>query len=206
MAETDTALRGKVKNIVVLASGNGSNLQAIIDAMDRGEINARISALITNNPDAYVLKRARKHGVPSVLIKPTGFGSRKEYNDALLEVLTRMDPDLIVLAGYMLLLGERIVRKFKGRIINIHPALLPSFKGTHGIRDAFEYGVKITGVTVHFVDEGMDTGEIIAQEAVAVLDDDTLEALEERIHKVEHKLYPHIIAELLDGKLERKGK
>jgi len=103
-------------------------------------------------------------------------------------------------------LGERIVRKFKGRIINIHPALLPSFKGTHGIRDAFEYGVKITGVTVHFVDEGMDTGEIIAQEAVAVLDDDTLEALEERIHKVEHKLYPHIIAELLDGKLERKGK
>ena len=206
MAETDTAPGGKVKSIVVLASGNGSNLQAIIDAIDSGEINARISALITNNPDAYALKRARKQGVPSVLIKPMGFGSRKEYNDALLEVLTRMDPDLIVLAGYMLLLGERIVRKFKGRIINIHPALLPSFKGTHGIRDAFEYGVKITGVTVHFVDEGMDTGEIIAQEAVAVLDDDTLEALEERIHKVEHKLYPHIIAELLDGKLERKGK
>lgn len=206
MAETDTAPGGKVKSIVVLASGNGSNLQAIIDAIDRGEINARISALITDNPDAYALKRARNHGVPSVLIKPTGFGSRKEYDDALLEVLTRMDPDLIVLAGYMLLLGERIVRKFKGRIINIHPALLPSFKGTHGIRDAFEYGVKITGVTVHFVDEGMDTGEIIAQEAVAVLDDDTLEALEERIHKVEHKLYPHIIVELLDGKLERKGK
>lgn len=204
--ETDTLSIGKVKNIVVLASGNGSNLQAIIDAVDRGEINATVSALITNNPDAYALKRAHKHGVPSILIKPMEYGSRNEYDDALLEVLTRMGPDLIVLAGYMLILDGRIVRKFRGRIINIHPALLPSFKGTHGIRDAFEYGVKITGVTVHFVDEGMDTCEIIAQEAVAVLDGDTLEALEERIHRVEHKLYPHIIAELLDGKLEWKGK
>ncbi|MCL5984955.1 MAG: phosphoribosylglycinamide formyltransferase [Actinobacteria bacterium] len=206
MVETDTVLGGKVKNIVVLASGNGSNFQAIIDAIDRGEINAMISALITNNPDAYALKRAHKHGIPSVLIKPSEFGSREEYDDALLDALMEMDPDLIVLAGYMLLLGKRIVTKFKGRIINIHPALLPSFKGTHGVRDAFEYGVKITGVTVHFVDEGIDTGKIIAQEAVAILDDDTLKALEERIHKVEHKLYPQTIAELLDGNLARKDK
>ena len=203
--ETDTVPIGKVKNIVVLASGNGSNLQAIIDAIDRGEINATISALITNNPDAYALKRAHKHSVPSILIKLTEYGSRNEYDDALLEVLVRIDPDLVVLAGYMLILDGRIVRKFRRRIINIHPALLPSFKGTHSIRDAFEYGVKVTGVTVHFVDEGMDTGEIIAQEAVAVLDGDTLEALEERIHRIEHKLYSQIIAGLLNGKLERKG-
>ena len=196
----------KVKNIVILASGSGSNFQAIIDAVDCGDINARISALITNNPGAYALERAKGYGIPSFLIDPLKYSSREEYDDALLELLTGMDPGLIVLAGYMLLLGEQIVTKFKGRIINIHPALLPSFKGKHGIRDAFEFGVKVTGVTVHFVDEDMDSGEIITQEAVAVLDEDTLQMLEERIHMVEHRIYPQTIASLLDGDLARKEK
>ena len=196
----------KVKNIVILASGSGSNFQAIIDAVNRGDISARISALITNNPGAYALERAKGYGIPSFLIDPLKYSSREEYDDALLELLTGMDPGLIVLAGYMLLLGEQIVTKFKGRIINIHPALLPSFKGKHGIRDAFEFGVKVTGVTVHFVDEDMDSGEIITQEAVVVLDDDTLQMLEERIHMVEHRIYPQTIARLLDGDLARKEK
>lgn len=189
------------KKIVVLASGNGSNFQAIIDSIDSGYICANIFALISNNPDAFALQRARKHDIQVILIRPSGFESKMDYNDALLAELIKLNPDLIVLAGYMLMLGEQIIKRFRGKIINIHPALLPSFKGTHGIRDAFEYGVKVTGVTVHFVDEEMDTGQIIAQETVNVLEDDTLETLEERIHKVEHQIYPKVVSDFLNGKV-----
>jgi len=206
LVETDIIQKEKAKNIVVLASGNGSNFQAIIDAVDRDEINAVISALISNNPDAYALKRASLHGIRTVLIKPADYETRDDYNNTLLKVLIEIDPHLIILAGYMLMLGKQIVHRFNGRIINIHPALLPSFKGAHGIKDAYEYGVKVTGVTVHYVDEEMDTGKIIAQEAVRIFNEDTLETLEERIHKVEHRLYPETIAELLNNKLRKKDR
>lgn len=177
--------------IAVLASGRGSNLQAIIDSIEKGYIkNVRIVIVISDRENAYALERARKHKIPAKFVNPKKFQSKDDYESKILKILEERKIDLICLAGYMRLVGKNILNKFKGRIMNIHPSLLPSFPGTHAQKDALEYGVKISGATVHFVDEGIDTGPIIIQACVAVFDDDTVKTLSERILKEEHRIYP----------------
>jgi len=178
------------KRIAIFASGFGSNLQAIVDYAEKNEINGEIALVFSNNRNAYALERAVKQGIKNVYFSPDDFKSRQLYDREILKLLDREKIDLVVLAGYMLLVGIEILKKYKNKVLNIHPALLPSFKGTHGIKEAYDYGVKVTGVTVHFVDEGLDTGPIILQEAVSVEQNDSIEKLEEKIHTVEHKIYP----------------
>ncbi|OGW75094.1 MAG: phosphoribosylglycinamide formyltransferase [Omnitrophica bacterium RBG_13_46_9] len=193
-------------NIAVFVSGNGSNLQAIIDAASRKNIKAKIAVVVSDNREAYALERARKAAVDTFVLDPKGFASREDYDKEVIKELERRDVGLIVLAGFMRLVSDSFVRKYKNKIMNIHPSILPSFKGTHGIKDAFEYGVKRTGVTVHFVDEKLDHGPIILQESVSVDENDTLEKLEEKIHKLEHKLYPEAIRLFTEGKIRIDGR
>lgn len=192
--------------IAVLASGSGSNLQAIIDAVEAGNLPIEIAVVLSDKKDAFALVRARKHDIKTVHIDSREFSSRIEYDDAVLRKLQEHRVDLIVLAGYMLLVGKQIVKAFPGRIMNIHPALLPSFPGIDGVGEALRYGVKVTGVTVHFVDEGLDTGPIIAQGAIDVLEDDTQESLHNRLHEIEHQLYPKAIKLFAEGKLKIDGR
>ena len=194
------------KRLAVLASGFGSNLQAIIDQSQNLNINGEIVLVFSNNENAYALERAKKHGIKSVNFNPRQFESRQKYDEELLALLKNEKIDLIVMAGYLLLVGREIIREFSNRIINVHPALLPSFTGTHGIKDAFDYGVKVTGVTVHFVEEDLDTGPIISQEAVIITEDDTIETLEEKIHKIEHKIYPLAVKYFCNGRLSINGR
>jgi phosphoribosylglycinamide formyltransferase-1 len=186
----------------VLASGSGTNLQAIIDAAEKGEIPAQVAVVISNVKDAYALTRARNHGIPAFFVDLKSSPSRESYDHHLISLLREREVELIVLAGYMLMVGPEFVQAFPNRIMNIHPALLPSFPGTHAVSDALEYGAKVSGVTVHFVDEGLDTGAIILQEAVPVHDGDTEEALHQRIHQVEYQLYPLAIKLFAQGKLQ----
>ena len=194
------------KRLAVLASGFGSNLQAIIDQAQNLDINGEIVLVFSNNENAYVLERAKKYGIKSASFNPGQFESRQKYDKELLALLKNEKIDLILMAGYLLLIGPEIIKEFPRRIINIHPALLPSFKGIHGIRYAFDYGVKVTGVTVHFVDEELDAGPIISQEAVIIEEDDTLETLEEKIHKTEHKVYSLAVKYFCDGRLLISGR
>jgi phosphoribosylglycinamide formyltransferase 1 len=168
-------------------------LQAIIDTIELGQLDAKVLVVFSDKKDAVALDRAKKHGIPTLYLAPKEFPSREAHEQIIVEHLEKLGIELIVLAGYMRILTPYLIRKFPMRIMNIHPALLPSFPGTHGIADAFNYGVKYTGVTVHFVDEGVDTGPIIAQEVVRIEEHDTLETLEPRIHAIEHKLYPQAI-------------
>ncbi|NMB41698.1 MAG: phosphoribosylglycinamide formyltransferase [Firmicutes bacterium] len=193
-------------NLAVLASGYGSNLQAIIDAVDKGEIEGHIKVVISDVKDAYALQRARRHGIEAVFIDIKDYSGREAYNEAIAAVLEKRKVELIVLAGYMRLVSPLIINKFRGRIMNIHPSLLPSFPGLEGIKQALDYGVKVSGCTVHLVDEGLDTGPIILQESVPVYDDDTVESLQNRIHKVEHRLYPRAIQLFIQGKLSIEGR
>lgn len=183
--------------IAVLASGNGSNFEALANAVGNGEIPAKIDLLFSDHQDAYVLKRAEKFQIPSESFELKEFENKAAYEDALLNLLKKNQIDLVILAGYMRIVGEKLLQAFPKRIINIHPALLPSFPGLHGIKDAFEAGVAETGVTVHYVDSGVDTGPVIAQEKVIIDKNDTLEILEEKIHAVEHGLYPAVIAKII---------
>ncbi len=193
-------------NIAVFASGRGTNFSAILRAVKKGVIKVNLSLLVCDNPKAQVLGKARRAGVKSVLVKRGDFASKEEFEAKIIEYLKTEKIDLIVLAGFMRILGPAIIREYKGRIINIHPALLPSFKGAHAIKDAFDYGVKVTGVTVHFVDEEMDHGPIILQQAVRIEGNGTAEALEAKIHKVEHRLYPQAIKLFVEGKLKIEGR
>jgi len=188
--------------IVVFVSGNGTNLQAIIDAISRGQIGAEAALVVCNNENAYALKRAEKAGVETFVLNHKGFKSREDYDKVIIEELEKKNIELVVLAGFMRLLSSHFVRKYRNRIINIHPSLLPAFKGTHGIKDAFESGARVTGVTVHFVDEELDHGPIILQEEVKIDANDTLKSLEDKIHKVEHRLYPKAIKLFVEGKLK----
>jgi phosphoribosylglycinamide formyltransferase 1 len=194
------------KRIAVLASGFGSNFQAIIDQQQELKINGEIVLVFSNNENAYVLERAKKHGIKTVSFGPGQFESRQQYDKKLLKLLKNEKIDLIVMAGYLLLVGKEMIEEFPDRIINVHPALLPSFKGIHGIKDAFDYGVKITGVTVHLVEEELDAGPIISQEAVIITENDTIETLEEKIHKTEHKIYPLAIKYFCDDRLIINGR
>ncbi len=194
------------KRIAVFASGFGSNLQALIDYNNKHGLNGDIVLVFSNNKDAFALVRAKKNNIKAVFMDPTRYSSREKYDSKIIEMLEEEKIDLVVLAGYMLLLSQEFVRKFKNKILNIHPALLPSFKGTHGIKDAYRYGVKVTGVTVHFVDEDLDRGPIILQEAVDIDPDDSVEELEGKIHKVEHKIYPEAVKYFCEDRLEIDGR
>ncbi|MGI6012141.1 MAG: phosphoribosylglycinamide formyltransferase [Ruminococcus sp.] len=194
--------------IAVLVSGGGTNLQAIIDGIESGKIsNTEISCVISNNPKAYALERARQHKIDGICISPADFETREKFHDALLEKLLETKADLIVLAGCLVVIPPAIVRAFAGKIINIHPALIPSFCGTgfYGLKvheEALKRGVKVTGATVHFVDEGTDTGPIILQKAVEVLDDDTPEILQRRVmEQAEWVIMPEAIDLIANDRL-----
>ncbi len=193
-------------NIAVFASGNGTNFQAIIDRVKDGYIPANIALLVTDNKDAYALERAGKAGIESFILSPKGFKTREEYDRAVVKKLKKKEIDLVVLAGFMRLISSYFVKEYKNRILNIHPALLPSFKGTHGIKEALEYGVKVTGPTVHFVDEDLDSGPIILQEAVTVCDNDTEESLHQRVHDKEYEIYSKAIKLVAEGKIKIEGR
>lgn len=195
-----------MKNIAVLCSGFGSNLQAIINSVKKGKIKAKISLVASDRIDAYALVRARRAGIPILYAAPFEFKKREDYDNFIARNLKERKIDLVVLAGYMRLLSAGFVRQFKNKILNIHPSLLPSFKGTNGIKDALDYGAKLTGVTVHLVDEALDHGPIILQGAVNIKEKDTEETLAERIHKLEHRLYPQAIRLFAEGKLVVKGR
>jgi phosphoribosylglycinamide formyltransferase-1 len=196
-----------MKRIAVLASGSGSNLQAILDATIRGDIKgAQVAAVISDRKNAYALERARQHHVPTKYLSAKNYRAREDYDRDLVTYLKEAQIDLIVLAGFMRLMTPYFVQAFHHRILNIHPALLPAFPGAHGVADALAYGVKVTGCTVHFVDEGMDTGPIILQEAVTVREDDTEDSLLERIHQLEHRLYPKAIDLWVQGKITIEGR
>ena len=182
-----------MKRIAVLASGEGTNLEAILEAVERGEISGRVVLVISDREKAPALERARRRGVQALFLNPRSFPGREAYDRALVEELQGARVELVVLAGFMRLLSPVMIRAFPMRIMNIHPSLLPSFPGTSGVRDALDYGVKVTGCTVHFVDEGLDTGPIILQEAVTVIQGDTVETLHARIHAAEYRLYPRAI-------------
>ena len=193
----------------ILVSGGGTNLQAIIDAINTGKItNARIEVVISNNPNAYALTRASDNGIEAVCISPKTFDKREQFNDALLLKLKEYNPDLIVLAGCMVVLPEKLIKEYRNKIINIHPALIPSFCGTgyYGLKvheKALERGVKLTGATCHFVDEGTDTGPIISQKAVEVMDNDTPEILQKRVmEQAEWIIMPQAIDDIANGRIK----
>ena len=193
-------------NIGVLASGRGTNLQAIIEAIKEGRIEGKIGIVISDNRDAFALKRAKQNNIETEYINFKSFKNRENYDKKIVECLKEKDVDLVVLAGYMRILSSHFIKMYKNRIMNIHPALLPSFPGLHAQKQAVEHGAKISGCTVHFVDEGVDSGPIILQKAVEVSDDDTEESLAERILKEEHQIYPQAIQLFSEDRLAIKGR
>ena len=195
-----------VLRIGVLASGRGSNFQSIINEIASQRLKAEIVLLITDNPSAFAIERAKKHIIEYLVILPKEYRSRDDYFVKIAEELKKRNVGLVVLAGFMRIIGKSLINAFPNKIMNIHPALLPSFPGLHGQRQALEYGVKISGCTVHFVDEGMDTGPIIIQAAVPVLQNDTEETLSERILRYEHNIYPEAIRLFSEGKIEVEGR
>ncbi|MCX9009785.1 MAG: phosphoribosylglycinamide formyltransferase [Candidatus Methanoperedens sp.] len=195
-----------VSNIAVLVSGRGSNLQAIIDSVESGYLQARISVVISDVGDAYALERARKHGIEAVFIDPKNFASKELYEEEILRILREHGALLILLAGYMKIVGKTLLLAFKNRMLNIHPALLPAFPGLHAQKQAFDYGVKVAGCTVHFVDESLDCGPIILQRCVEVREDDTADTLAARILEQEHKIYPEAVRLFVENRLRIEGR
>jgi len=192
-------------NLGVLVSGSGSNLQAIIDNIEGGRLDGRIQIIISNLPGVYALERARKHGIPSLVLPHKGF-KREEFDQKVVEVLMRHDVELVILAGFMRIITPVLLRAFPMRVMNIHPALLPAFPGTHVWQAEVDSGVKFAGCTVHFVDEGTDTGPIILQAVVPVYDEDTADSLNARILKQEHKIYSQAIQLYAAGKIKIQGR
>ena len=192
--------------LAVLVSGRGSNLQAIIDSIDREELDAHLSIVISNTKDAMALKRAEKHGIKTIFIDPSTYLSSKEYDRALVLKLKEFSIDLICLAGYMRILGEEVIQTFEKKIINIHPSLLPAFPGLNAQKQAINHGVKFSGCTVHFVDSGVDSGPIILQTVVPVYDNDDEKSLSKRILEQEHYLYPKAIKMIQANKIRLNGR
>jgi phosphoribosylglycinamide formyltransferase-1 len=190
-------------NIAVLASGSGTNLQALIDAPDPG---VDIGLVLSDRADATALERARAAGIPTTVLSWSDYGSRSEFSAAVRDQIEHADVDIVVLAGFMRVLGGEVVGAFRNQILNIHPSLLPAFPGAHAVEQALEHGVKMTGVTVHFVDEEVDHGPIIAQRAVPVLPDDNRASLHARIQVEEHDLYPKVVAALARGEIAVEGR
>ena len=193
-----------VPRIAICCSGQGTNLQAILNAVRRGTLQARVALVVSDNPSAFALERANRAGVPAIFIDPRRDASREAFDRALARVVEKYQARWIILAGFMRILSPWLVRRYRGRILNIHPALLPSFPGCHAVRDALRYGVKVTGVTVHWVDEKVDHGPILLQEAVPVRANDTEKSLHRRIHQLEHRLYPKAIQQAVRGRLRVK--
>jgi phosphoribosylglycinamide formyltransferase-1 len=189
-----------LRTLGILISGRGSNLQAILDAIREGKLDARVGVVLSNVDGAPGLERARAAGVPTDVLSHKDYASREQYDEALVDHLRAHEVDLVCLAGFMRLLSPAFVRAFPGRILNVHPSLLPAFPGLHAQRQALEHGVKVTGATVHVVDEELDHGPILLQRAVPVLEGDDEESLSARILEQEHRIYPEAIALVLAGK------
>ncbi|GJL80068.1 MAG: phosphoribosylglycinamide formyltransferase [Nitrospinaceae bacterium] len=190
----------------VLVSGNGTNLQAIIDQIETGDLPAKISIVISNKKEAAALKRAQDHGIESVFIDPKSFPGKAEYDQAMADLLKAQMVDLVCLAGFMRILGKEFIQIFSGKIINIHPSLLPAFPGLHPQQQALDHGVKFSGCTVHFVDEGVDSGPVIIQSVVPVYDSDDEQELSRRILEQEHNLYPRAIQLIAEDRLIVSGR
>lgn len=188
--------------IGVLISGSGTNLQAIIDRIEEGSLNAEIVLVISSRPDAFGLTRAQKANIPTLALNRDAFSDMHAANKRIADELTKAGAEYVIMAGYMRKLTEEVLDAFPDKVVNLHPALLPSFKGAHAIADAFAFGVKVTGITVHFANEDYDKGPIIAQRAVEVREDDTLDSLEARIHEAEHELYPQVIEWLSEDRVQ----
>lgn len=193
-------------NIGVLASGRGSNFQALIDAAESGSLNVSIKLLIVDKPDAYAIERAKKHSIEHLFIDPAQYANKSEFYSEVTKQLQARGVELVVLAGFMRIVKKPLIDAYPNRIMNIHPALLPSFPGLHGQKDAVDYGVRISGCTVHFVDEGIDTGPVIIQAAVPVSPDDTEDVLSARILALEHKIYPEAVRLFAEGRLKVVGR
>jgi len=197
----------KKPKLAVLVSGRGSNLQAIIDNIEKGTLSAELAVVISDQADAYALERARKHNIPAVHVSAKGFkGKRDDYDALLVKELRKRNVELICLAGFMRIITPTLIKAFPNRILNIHPSLLPAFPGLHVQKKAIDHGAKFSGCTVHFVDQGMDTGPIIIQAVVPVLDNDTEDSLSERILKQEHKVYSQAIQLYAEGRLKVEGR
>lgn len=196
----------KVK-VAVLASGRGSNFKAILDEIKAGNCNADIKVLITNNPEAPAISIAKENNIPVEILEKKNFANREELDDKIKETLDKYGVELVVLAGYMLILkGKNLLEAYRNKIINIHPALLPSFPGAAAQKDAFEYGVKLSGVTIHFVDESLDAGPIVYQEAVDISDCNSAEETADKILKTEHKAYAKVVDSFSKGKYVLEGR
>lgn len=198
-------MKEKLK-IGVLVSGGGSNLQSIIDNIESGRLNASICIVISNNPEAYAISRCEMHRIPVAVVRHEDFPTREAFDRAMIDILNKNGVELIVMAGFMRLLSTEFLRTYPLRIMNIHPALLPAFPGLHVQQKAIDYGVKFSGCTVHFADEGVDTGPIIIQAVVPVLPDDSEMTLAERILREEHKIYPQAIQWYAEGRIQVKGR
>jgi phosphoribosylglycinamide formyltransferase-1 len=196
----------KIVDIGVLVSGSGSNFQSIIDQIEKGNLDASIKVVISNNPDAYALERAKKHNIPAVVIDHNNFQDRDEFDQKMIDILNSYSVELVIMAGFMRILTPLFIKAFPMRIMNIHPALLPSFQGIHAQERAFDYGVKFSGCSVHLADEGVDTGPVIIQSVVPVYIDDTAETLQQRILKEEHRIFPQAIQFYAEDKLEIIGR
>ncbi len=193
-------------NIAVFCSGNGSNFQAIVDSVKSGKIPAKIALMVCDNPRAFALERAKGEGIKSLLVERKDVKGKDEFEAEIIKNLEKENIELICLAGFMRLIGPGLLQRYHNKILNIHPALLPSFKGAHGVKDALDYGVKLTGVTVHFVDEKTDHGPIILQRALEIKEGDTEESLAGRIHEIEHQLYPEAVRLFVERKLTLEGR
>ncbi len=193
-------------NLGVLVSGRGSNLQSIMDAAKAGKLNAKIAVVVSDKKEAQALERARQWGMTSVHLSPKDYSTRESYDNAVVKILQEYAVDLVVLAGYMRIITSALIAPYRNRVMNVHPSLLPSFPGLHSQRQALEHGVKMTGATVHFVDEQVDHGPIIVQAAVPVLDIDTEETLSARILEQEHRIYPLAIQWFAEGRLKIMGR
>ena len=199
-AAEDVAVREPLK-IGVLISGSGTNLQAIIDAIAAGAVNAQIVKVLSSRPDAYGLQRAEAAGIPTVALNRDVYADAHAANQRIVDEMREAGAEYLVMAGYMRMVGPEVLNAYPDRVVNLHPALLPSFVGAHAIQDAFDAGVKVTGITIHFANEDYDKGPIIAQKAVRVKEGDTVDDLEARIHKAEHKLYPKVVGWIADGRV-----
>lgn len=193
-------------NVGVLASGRGSNFQALIDAMESGRLNIMIKLLIVDNPNAYAIERAKKHSIDYLFVDPALYKRKNDFYTEITRQLQAKEVELVVLAGFMRVVKKPLLDAYPNRIMNIHPALLPSFPGLHGQKDAVDYGVRISGCTVHFVDEGVDSGPIIIQAAVPVSPNDTEDTLAARILALEHKIYPEAVRLYAEGRLKVEGR
>ncbi len=192
--------------IGILASGNGTNLQAIIDAIENKQLDASIEIVLSDQPNSYALQRANKHNISYQLIERKNYPDKKTFEEEMIKNLLSKKVEWVVLAGFMRLLSPFFIREYSERILNIHPSLLPAFPGKDAVKQAYEYPVKITGCTIHLVDEGCDTGPIIAQETICIENEDTLESLTEKVHEREHQLYIKVLQWISDNRVEIKGR